>query len=61
MATRSLKMIYLNILKYGVSLLVRIDLTVLGNDDISSRYTLQTYEAINFQLQSIFPRNILTT
>lgn len=61
MATRSLKMIYLNILKYGVSLLVRIDLTVLGNDDISSRYTLQTYETINFQLQSIFPRNILAT
>lgn len=61
MATRSLKMIYLNILKYRASLLVRIDLTVLGNDDISSRYTLRTYEMINFQLQSIFPRDILTT
>lgn len=54
-------MIYLNILKYRASLLVRIDLTDLGNDDISSRYTLQTYETINFQLQSIFPRDILTT
>lgn len=61
MATRSLKMIYLNILKYRASLLVRIDLTVLSNDDISSRYTLRTYEMINFQLQSIFPRDILTT
>lgn len=61
MATRSLKMIYLNILKYRASLLVRIDLTVLSNDDISSRYTLRTYETINFQLQSIFPRDILTT